>query len=93
MKTKSVRLRKSNKIYLIFKELVAHLGNTMPRADILLAAQKLVELSAKERRKKINLLVKPIGKENYSARDVFKMVQDTPWLTLSKEYRIMNEFN
>ena len=93
MKTKSVRLRKSNKIYLIFKELVAHLGNTMPRADILLTAQKLVELSAKERRKKINLLVKPIGKENYYARDVFKMVQDTPWLTLSKEYRIMNEFN
>ncbi len=87
------KLRKIDRIFLIYEELVSHLGNTKPRVEILSIAQKLVELPNKDRRKEIDQMIKPIGRENYYARDVFKMVENSPWLTLSKEYYRMNEFN
>ncbi len=87
------KLRKIDRIFFIYEELVSHLGNTKPRVEILSIAQKLVELSNKDRRKEIDQMIKPIGRENYYARDVFKMVENSPWLTLSKEYYRMNEFN
>ena len=87
------RLRKIDRIYLIYEELVSYLGNTKPRIEILKIAQKLVDLPSKDRKREMNLMIKPLGRENYYARDVFKMVEQSPWLTLSKEYTVINEFN
>ncbi len=93
MKKQNRKLRKSDRIYLIYQELLSHLGNSKPRVEILSLAQKLVELSHRDRRREIDHMIKPLGRENYYARDVYKMVEHSPWLTLSKEYNRINEFN
>ena len=93
MNIKGRTLRRADKIYLIYCELISQLGNTTPRVELLRIAHKLVDLPSKDRKKEINLLTKPVGRENYYARDVFKMVETSPWLTLSREYRTINEFN
>lgn len=87
------KLKKNEKVYLIYQELLPHLSNTTPRIDILSMAQKISELPERDRKKEINYITKPLGRQNYYARDVYRMFEYSPWLSLSKEYNTINEFN